>query len=380
MRIAMKARPFATTVLLAAALGGCSDAEPGTDGLDVDAPIVELPSTQATVSGVLFDPEAFFVTMFNFPVEPGQEDDLPPPAILGGSPYLANALITGGEVRVSSPEGLGEYTAPLTSESGHWQVDGVPLNHETPYMVVATPPAEGVSLPVEQSVPLPPATYFPTKSMRPILANVTQCYAQTALMVGSAGALDAVAQAMTEQGTPTTVADLVDPAKTGGVALMWVHTPSDAFDFFLTPMDSVAGEATAGQLVALDWFPVDPDLGAAPGQSPMGFAALPDPVSFIGYFALVLPPGVTEPVEVRFTDTYTSQPGEDTERFGPRPWPIPSVTVGPGSGLTVHRSFAAPEVPWVDDPLADPGQPPPDFSWTCTPLPGGDEGEPPPEG
>lgn len=377
----MRTRFFATPLLLAAALGGCSDVEPGTGGrLDTDAPVVNLPATTASISGVLYDPEGFFVTMFNFPAEPGHEDDLPPPAVFGDSPYLANVLLSGGEVRVSGPEGFADSPAARTAESGAWQVNGVAVNGETPYLVVASPSAEGVSLPAEQAVPLPQATYYPTKSLRPILANVTQCYGQTALMVGNAGALDAVAQRLTELGTPTTVADLLDPAKTGGVSLLWVHTPSDAFDFFLSPMDSVAGEATAGQLIALDWFPVDPETGPAPGQSPMGFAALPDPMSMIGYFALVLPPGVTEPVEVRFTDTYTSLPEDDTEHFGPRPWKVPSITVEPGSGLTVGRTFAEPNLPpFEDDPMADPGQPPPDVSWTCmAPPPGGEE--PPPEG
>ncbi|WP_338869011.1 hypothetical protein [Myxococcus stipitatus] len=365
----MRIRSLATSFLLSAVLGGCADSEapfiPPTD----QAPHVDPPARTANIAGVVFDPEAFFFTMMMFPVE---GDDGPPPAVFDG-PYLGNAAITGGQVTLTSPEGR-EVVLPPAPPGGVWQAIAVPAGDTTAYIASATPPAEGVEFDPESPVPLPTATYFRTTYVRPIVTSVSQCLGQSALLVGSAGALDAVAQHLTAAGTPTTVADLLNPAKTGGVALLWVHGPSFPGDLFLSPLDSVAGEASAGQLIALDWAPPE----GAPGQSPMGFAALPDAVSMVGYFALVLPPGTSAPVTVRFTDTFTLPPGEEPDpEAPPRPMAIPQVTVEPRAGVSVYRSFAQPpEPPPGGGGLEDPGPPEPSFDWVCMAPP---EGPPPAE-
>ncbi|QSQ19545.1 hypothetical protein JY651_30055 [Pyxidicoccus parkwayensis] len=372
----MNARTFTASLLLAAALGGCSDAEPGGFTPGPDAPLVELPAAHASVSGFVFDPEAFLVQVLSAPPpDPEQEGPGEDPAIFDGTSFLVYSAIPSARVRLAAP-GLPEATSGEPLPTGHWQVDGVTVDDTTPYYAEALPPSGPVTFDNPDAYfPVPSATYYPTTYLRPIQVNVTQCMSQTALMVGNAGALDAVAQHLTAQGTPTTVADLMDPAKTGGVVLLFVHMPSFFYDFFLSPMDSVAGETSAGTLMALDWAAPS----GAPGQSPMGFSVLPDPVSMVGYFALVLPPGVTEPVTVSFTDTYVPGPEEEPGPAGPRPLMIPPTVIEPSPGVSVQRVFAIPnfgEEP-PPDPLDDPLPPFPADTWICMPMP---SEEPPPEG
>jgi hypothetical protein len=361
MRTVMKARSLTASFLLAAALGGCSDSEPlpSRAPSGAEAPVGDLPARQATVSGLVFDPEAFFVQY----MAAGEGGDA---YLFDGQPYLTYSAIPDARVRLSGP-GLPDALSPASSPTGQWQMMGVLSNSQTPYLAQALPPDAPVAFYTDESAPfvLPPATHYPTTHLRPIQVSGTQCMAQQALMVGSAGALDAVARHLTARGSPTTVADLVDPDRSGGVVLIWVQAPSGYFDFNWTPLDSVAAEASAGTLVALDWALPE----GLPGQSPMGFSVPPDPVSSVGYFALVLPPGTVAPVTVRFTDTSV---GEGP--YGTRPLPIPPASVEPRPGVSVQRVLAFFNFPpGPSDPLDDPPPPPPDESWRCLPP------EPPPE-
>ncbi|MCP3138666.1 hypothetical protein [Pyxidicoccus xibeiensis] len=362
----MKASSLTASFLLAAALGGCGDSEPVPVGSGVDAPVVELPARQATVSGMVFDPEALYVQYMSTE-EPGDD-----PGVFDGIPYLAASVVPEARVRLYGP-GLTDVTSDASSGGGHWQVQGVLSNDTVPYVAEAIPPEGGVVFHSDESTPfeMPPATYYPTTHLRPIQVSRTQCIAQTALMVGSAGALDAVAQHLTAQGTATTVADLVNPARTGGVVLFWVHTPSFFYDFYLGSLDEVAGEASAGTLLALDWAAPE----GLPGQSPLGFSVLPDPVSHIGYFALVLPPGATQPVQVTFTDTHPPPaPEEEMGPYGFRPLPIEPFTVTPRPGISVQRVRAGFNYPPHEpDPLEDPHPPEEDVSWLCQAPPPPDE-------
>ncbi|MCP3168321.1 hypothetical protein [Myxococcus qinghaiensis] len=357
----MKARSLTATFLLAASLGGCSDSEPIPPEEGTNAPIGELPERRATVSGVVYDPEAFFLTVLNFPGE-----ETPPPALFEDTPYLLFSAIPGATVRLAGSGGSA-VSSGASSFAGIWQVEGVPLDATTPYLAEAIPPAGPVEFFTEGApFPLPPATHYPTTYLRPIQVNVNECTSQTAPMVGSAGALDAVAQYLTGEGTPTTVEQLLDPARTGGVVLFWVHPPSFFYDYFVIPLDSVVGETSAGTLLSVNWAP--PGVGP-PGQSPMGFFASPDPTGFFGYYALVLPPGLTTPVTVTFRDTYVPAPEEPAGPY-PRPLVISPVTVQPRPGVSVQRVFAYPDpnlpAPPVD-PLEDLPPPPLDERWLCQP-------------
>ncbi|WP_254614574.1 MULTISPECIES: hypothetical protein [unclassified Myxococcus] len=358
----MKLRSLASSFLLCAAVGGCADSEAPVITLPDTAPVVDLPARTTNVSGVVYDPEAFLIAFMTLPEEVTEEAI---PGVFNG-PYTALSAIMGGSVTLSSPEGS-KFAAAPSDFGGTWQLVGVPSGDAATYLASATPPEEGVVLDPEFPIPLPPTTYFPTTYVRPILASVTQCYGQSAVLVGNTGALDAVAQAMTAAGTPTTPADLLDSTKTGGVALLWVHDMSFLADLFQTPVGSIA-EASAGQLFALDWAPPE----GLPGQSPMGFSVLPGSESFLGYFALVLPPNSTAPVTINLIDTFVPEPGEPDPDAPPRPYLLPSVIVEPRPGeVSVYRAFGQfPLPPPGEEPppgggLEDPPPPEPETTWAC---------------
>ncbi|GEN13030.1 hypothetical protein SAMN05443572_1137 [Myxococcus fulvus] len=359
----MKLRSLASSFLLFAAAGGCSSSDAPVNIPPDTAPVVDLPARSTNISGVLYDPEAFLVAFMTVPEEDA-EGALP--GVFEG-PYTFLSAIMGGQVSLSSPEGGGALVSAPSDFGGTWSVVGAPSGETTAYLASATPPEGPVEPNPDFPVPMPTTTYFPTTYVRPILASVTQCYGQAAVLVGNTGALDAVSQAMTEAGTPTTPADLLDPTKTGGVALLFVHDMSFLADLFQTPVSSIA-EASAGRIFPLDWAPVEE--APLPGQSPMGFMVLPGSESFLGYFALVLPPNATEPVTVNLVDTFVPEPEPDPEA-PPRPYLIPPVIVEPRPGeVSVYRAFGQIPMPPGEEPppgggLEDPPPPSPEPTWTC---------------
>ncbi|WP_375771713.1 hypothetical protein NR798_12690 [Archangium gephyra] len=359
----MRTSSIVRSVLLATALTGCSLEGAAPTAPDAGSgPYTDLPERQFTVSGVVYDPEVFFLSLATFPAE--DPDDAPPPALFAGIPYLTRSAAIGASVSIMNGQASASASAP-SAGNGTWQVRGVPAG-EIPYVLRAVPPAEGLVMgapdifPPEIFGPIPEAKYHPTTTLNPVMAPGSVCHAQVAAVVGEAGALSAVAQLMTDMGTPTTPADLLDPSKTGGVALVWVYSPSPAFNFFDIPAPGIAAETDKGTLYAIDWAP--PELGI-PGQSPLGYMAIPDSVGPMGYFALVLPPGSSGPVTLRFNDTVTTPEGEDPGPSGPRPFLIPPFVTEVPSGVSFARLHAMGEAP-PEDPLADP-VPPPDFSWMC---------------
>ncbi|QSQ17755.1 hypothetical protein [Myxococcus landrumensis] len=359
----MMARNLTIAFIVAAALSGCSDVEP------IPPPPVQpprtgvLPERQSTVSGVVYDPEAFFVQFVTYSAM-GEEPI--PPGLFPKSPFLLYSAIPDARVRLAGA-GLTPVSSGASSFEGAWLTTGVAMSDSAPYLAEALPPDGPVAFfPEGAFFPLPPAKHYATTSIRPIQVQVNNCRSQAAVMVGSTGALDAVARHLTATGTPTTPDDLVDPAKTGGVVLLWVHPGSLFFDFMYEPMDSVVGETSAGTLLPVDWAP--PGEGP-PGQSPLGFFVTPGPGGSIGYYALVLPRGQTAPVKVTFKDTFVStEPPDPQDPYGPRPWPIEPITVQPHPGVSVQRVFAGfTLVPPPPDPLEPPKMPPEDESWRCFP-------------
>lgn len=368
----MRASSLFTRGLLLAALSGCSlggeptppPPEPG-NGL-----FTELPERKTTLSGVVFDPEAFFFSLATFP-EGENPEDAPPPALFEGIPYLMRAATVGARVSVMSGATVADTSGPAP-QNGYWQVQGVPTG--APYTFRAVPPEEGVVVGAPDFFPSPPfepvpqGKYYPTTTLIPMTASSTSCHAQAATMVGEGGALGALANLLTDMtGTETTPADLVDPEKTGGVALIWVYGPSPVFDLFDAPLGGpeggVAAETDKGTLYGLDWAP--PGVIPGPVQSPMGYMAMPESMSPMGYFALVLPKGHTGPVTLHFIDQGVTPEGEEGGPFGPRPYVIEPLTVEVGPGVSFARVHAfSPAMIPPEDPLAEP-VPEPDFSWLC---------------
>jgi hypothetical protein len=357
-------------------LVGCSGDSVAPPVADAGTPYTSLPQRTTSVSGFAFDPEAFFYALATFPPDPEDPEGInsPPPALFAGTPYLTRSLAVGVQVSLTDD---GAVTAPAVAPSspdGSWQVTGVPSGDTAAYLMVAQPPAGSGRLltagdeifPAPPFDPVPEGRYFPTRSLRPIVASPALCLAQAAAVVGETGALGAVAQVLTFQsGKTVTAADLVDPAKSGGVVLVWVYAPSFVLDLFLSPSGSPLGglvaEASRGTVYGIDWAPP----GVVPeGQSPMGYLAAPDPMSPLGYFAIVLPVGTSGPVTLSFKDQVKTPPKADPGPFGPRPWPVDTITVDVKPGVSVLRHFATPTAAGEPDPDADP-VPPPDFSWGC---------------
>ncbi|WP_239469976.1 hypothetical protein [Archangium violaceum] len=365
----MRASSVTTSLLLAAALAGCagSDVPPGTSS---DTVYVDLPQRQTTVSGIVYDPEVFFFSSKTFPSFPppeGEEPFPPPPdALFDGTPYLTRAAALGAKVSVLDGDTVVSSSDPAAF-NGSWQVTGVPTSDTIEYQVRAEPPAEGLVLGAPDIfsepdyLPVPVAKYYPTTTLRPIVASTTSCQTQVATVAGEAGALGAVANLRTRSGTPTTPSSLVSGS--GGVVLVWTYAPSMVLYFFTSPADGIAAETNQGTLYPIDW---DLPSKQLPGQTAMGFVAKnPGGISSMGYYALVLPKGSTEPVSLTFTDTVTTPEGEEPGPGGPRPWLAPSFTgrVGPGvSVLRLHNESSMPPPP--EDPYAEP-TPPPDMSWLC---------------
>ncbi|NVI96873.1 hypothetical protein HV824_01875 [Myxococcus sp. AM009] len=356
-------RAFAVTSSLALAFsGGCSGSD-GPPPSTTDDAYTDLPEAKTTVSGIAFDPEAFFFSLATFPVM-DPEMPPPPPFLFENIPYVFRSAPVGARVSVVRNGESLDSSGPV-APNGLWQVRGVPSGNETAYKLRVEPPLEGLVMGAPEMFPAPPfepipeATYFPTSTLRPFTAGPSSCLVQVAGVVGDAGALAAVATLRTDMGIPTTPADLVDPTRTGGVALIWVYAPSEAFDLFNIPADSIAAETSAGSLYAIEWAPP----GFFPGQSPMGYFATPAPTSSLGYFAVVLPPGTTEPVTVSFVDEGTSPP-EEQNPFLIRPWNISPLTLTPEAGVGFARVLSVPSVTPPFDPDAEP-VPEPDLGWMC---------------
>lgn len=374
----MKASSFAAVTLLSAALTGCQVETPPTDP-GTTGSYTELPERKTTVSGVVYDPEAFFFSLAMWPPPPPDADpndpqfQSPPPAFFNGIPHGMRSAPMGARVSIVSNGVTADSSGPVPP-TGTWQVTGVPTRDTVLYYARAEPPPEGVVIgapdifPSPPFEPIPSGTYYPTTALRPILANTAACQLQVAEMLGDAGGLAAVANTLSAMGMPTTPADLVDPAKTGGVVFLWVYSPSPVLDIFNIPSDdSIVTEVSSdgpAPIMQLGVFWAPPGVPDLPfPQSPMGYFAVPAPVSSLGYFALVLPPDQTEPVTVNFIDT-KDEPGNE---LGPRPWRIPSVTIQPTPGVSFVRLHAQ---PGGTPPVPDIGQEPapePDTSWTCLP-------------
>ncbi|PTL79247.1 hypothetical protein [Vitiosangium sp. GDMCC 1.1324] len=374
----MRATSFVISLSLAAALGGCSSVESQSTPIQGSDLYSELPSRRSTVSGIVYDPEAFFFTVATWPApppgeEPSPDDEAPPPALMVGIPYLMRSSPLVAQMSVT--QGSSEVSSGASAPNGFWELGGLSTG-ETVYQVKSTPPQGGIELwnepeffPPEVFPPVPPAKYYSTTTLRPIVPRVGSCPLQMATVVGEAGALGAVANLLTSMGTATTPADLVDPTKTGGVALIWLYAPSPVLDVFDSPSGGISAEASQGTLYPIGWAPDahegDPEP-PPPGRSPMGYFALPPgEISPLGYYALVLPKGATGQVAVSFHDTVTSAPGEEPGPGGPRPWSTPGFSFDATPGVSFARLHAMPEA-GPEDPLAE-HVPEPDTSWQCLP-------------
>ncbi|WNG39131.1 hypothetical protein F0U61_39800 [Archangium violaceum] len=355
----MRVSSVISSVLLAAALTGCGT-EPSSPPASTPA-YSELPPQKTTVSGIIFDPEAFYFSLRTFPEVPYSD-------LVIGIPHLMRSVPVGARVSVVNGDTVADSSEAVTP-AVVWQVPGVPTDATIEYALRAEPHPEagGISIGAPDMFPdvepIPPSTYHPTTSLSPLRTLNTSCVSQIAMMVGEAGALSAVASYRTSRGTPTTVADLLNPAKVAGVALVWVISPTFFFDFSHQPLGNVEmlKESGDGTVYALDWQ----TPGSVAGQSPMGYYVSSASISPIGYYAIVFPAGATEPASLGFTDTVTSPPDAEPGDFGLRPFPLAPAFVPVRPGVSVLRTFAFPSLSFPPPPEDEEYVPPSDMSWLC---------------
>lgn len=299
------------------------------------------------MNGFTWDPEAFW---FMFAMC-GQDCPIPPVTV-PGVPMFDGSLVQGALVNIADPL---QPTAPVATTSptpadGTWFLQHLPSRADVPFFTFTVFDAStlGGGTALQPAPPLPPvpaAGYLPTLSLRPIVTRSTNCLGISADMISDSGIAEAVAKYLTTRGQATTVVDLLNPAKFGGVVVFWMYGPNGVS--VRVPAFGTDMQASTGTVLRIDWAPP----GALPSaiQSKRGFFVNSNaPVSPIGVTVTLLPPSSSpEPTMVNFTPV-DPQTGDGHPYNFP---PLPPVPVTPGA-----IQFS--QLP------ADDGSPPPP-AWTC---------------
>ncbi|NNC14354.1 hypothetical protein HJC22_01240 [Corallococcus exiguus] len=325
------------------------------------------------LNGFTVDPEAYFFNLAACAPPPAQ---CPlPPLYAEFSPLLQRAVVQNAPITL-----LDSATGQVLAESGvfaasdaHgvWTLDKVPTRRGAPFFVLssALPGVPSGTLannapagpPLPPLPPVPEGNYVPTLTVRPVVPAHSACVGLEALQMSDKGILEAVAKYLTTEGTLTTVADLLNPARFGGVTVFWLYRPG--FPVFRVPAANTTVVASAGRVLNIEWAPpgaLPPPL--APFQSTRGFFIPPGPPapnSSLGVVAVVHPPlplppmGPPPVVHYEAVDSTTSDPEG-------RPWVLQplDLPVAPGS-----VTFAGLQM-YSKTPSTTPSIPPPS---TCLP-------------
>ncbi|MFL5345840.1 MAG: hypothetical protein ACJ8AT_13700 [Hyalangium sp.] len=303
------------------------------------------------VSGVAWDPEAFFMSI----AACGPNCTMPP-FLSEGIPLYQRSAVGGASVLAFDPVAGHPVGPPATSAPiGFWQLPQVPSRGDAPFFIVSTGQGSIPSTPVLPNppfAPIPPTQYMPTLTMRPIRTVWGHCTSQEAVSVGSNGILEAVAKYLSVvKGQPTQVTDFLDPTKFLSVVVV------DAFhagNFDLrAPADSVAIEATAGQVYYIDWAP--PGVPPASLRSTRGFIVNDTATTAsLGIAVVLLPSNGPPPPVIAYTLKDTK-----TDNVARRPWVFPPVAAPPAPTiigfLGLQAQYAPGPTPIYEDP------PPPFF-------------------
>jgi hypothetical protein len=338
----MTYRLLALSILFGAA---CSDT---VDPPDM-SPYADGGVAETTVSGYSWDPEAFW---YGFATCGGQNCPYPPLQQIG-NPTMERALVAGSQVALFDPAvDRPAYSATaVTDNKGGWQVNHVPSRADPPFLALGIP-LTGAGLmnagPPELP-PIPKGNYFSTIQLKPIITLSTICINQPSSMASDVGVLQAVAKYLNAMGDPrSTAKDLVDPTKTGGIAVWWLWQPGPVI--LRLPAFGAVMSASVGQRLIIDWAPpsapLPPEVKAI--QSERGFFVNPTAtVSPMGLYVFLYPAGTT-PVMVQFT---ASDPTVDPDHH--RPWQFPklppTIVIAPtlvASGDLPADEEGAPEPPF----------------------------------
>jgi hypothetical protein len=284
---------------------------------------------QTRVSGVAWDPEAFYSYVFYC----GGPNCFIPQYLSEGVPMYLRSAVRGASVLAFDPMAAMPVGAPATADAlGIWTLPNGPSRSTAPFFILSTGqgalPTEIIGPPFP---PTPPTTYLPTFTLRPIRTVAGACGSQEAIQMGSNGILEAVAKYLSVvKGKPTMVRDFLDPAQYHAV--------------------TVVGMFAAGNPLLR--------LAAAGTSLEASFGGGPDKVNFPVYYVDFAPPG-TPPANLRSTrgfivsDTPTTPTGFAVvlvPTSSPRP-PIVTYTI------TDPVTAAAPRRPWVFPPVSAPPAP-----------------------
>ncbi|RKG65754.1 hypothetical protein D7V80_22205 [Corallococcus sp. CA054B] len=330
------------------------------------------------VTGFTVDPEAYFFNLAG--CAPTPEQCQLPPLYAEFSPLLQRAVVENAAITLldsATGQVLAESGVVAPSDAnGVWTLDKVPTRRGAPFFVLSQVSPEMPGMPAIPSgklannavMPLPPpmltlqsvpeGDYVTTLTVRPVVPAHSACVGLEALQMSDKGILEAVAKYLSFEGTSTTVADLLNPGRFGGVTVFWLYRPG--FPVFRVPAANTTVEASAGRVLNIEWAP--PGVLPEPLnllQSARGFfipPGPPAPYSSLGLVAVVHPPSPPGPppvVHFEAKDSTTSDPEG-------RPWVLQPLDL-PVAPRTV--TFAGLQM-YSKTPSTTPQIPPPS---TCLP-------------
>ncbi len=285
-----------------------------------------VPTTR--ISGLAWDPEAFFMSLVNC------GDECPfPPLLNDGIPLYMMAAVGGGSVTAFDPVAVAPAVPPETTDPvGMWVLPKVPSRVGAPFFMLAQPQG---ALPTESIAglpPIPPADYLPTLTMRPISTVHSSCSSQEVLLASKKGILEAVAKHKTVvENVPTTVDDLVNPAKYYATTVFWLFHAGNGG--LRVPASGTAVEASEGQVYLVDWAP--PFVPPAELRSERGFMVTTDAASPMGITVVLVPNTGAPPPELihyNIVDTVTSESAR-------RPWFFPPIEAPIAPGVIAYAGF-----------------------------------------
>lgn len=334
--------------LLALSLSACSIEAPTTGDPDAGSPFTDLGPETTRMYGVAWDPEAFWYSYATWVGPPAR----PAPQLQVGIAHLDRSIVLGATVSLRNAQGaVTASTASPSADGGAWLIAEVPNSNSVRY---ATATWNGTR--PDAGVPVVPVTdYQPTLTYRPIVPNGGVCYFQQAALVGNTGLLDAVAKYLTDQGTPTTVANLLDPARYGSVFVVFAYQPGASYQVLPTPGSAL--DAGVGQVLTIDW--ALPGAGPNPAlQSNRGFFVTESgPVDAKGFFVILLPPG-SSTLSATIIDSVTDAPTR-------RPFGFGALDVAGAPGFVNYVPLQG----TLGPPFPDGGvtAPTPPADWECLP-------------
>lgn len=319
-------------VLMAALVGllGC-----GTSRSLPDASVfVDDIKPIADVYGYSWDPEVFLSNA----LQCGPMCMFPPTSD-PFSPLFDSARLAGTEVTLQV---LGEKWDPTTltthsDEMGTWGIQGVPQRSGAPYYfplghggAFALPPDQA---PYDRG---PDAGYLPTLQLRPIATNYAgTCAAVESAQLSNIGILEAVSKFVSvDGGVAVTPEDLVNPAKFGGVAVIWLLVPGDPVEHRVHfGVDHTTVQASDGQVINVSIAP--PGMAPPELQSTRGFVVDPSlpGTSDMGISVVLLPPSMAGK-EITITPVDTAN-----DPMNGRPLYFPAFTVPLAPGVITYASF-----------------------------------------